>query len=591
MDTHGFLVGAMVVLGAAVISVPLSKRAGLGSVLGYLIAGALIGPYGLALIDGADRMRAFSELGVVLLMFIVGLELLPRRLWEMRKPVFGWGGAQVLGTGALLAVACLAYGLPPAAAVIAGLGLALSSTAFALQVLAERKQLGTSHGKNAFSILLMQDLAVIPMLALVGALGTHEATSSEASGVWVALKMLGVFGLIFAVGRYILRWFFKIIAETRSQEVFTAGALLVVFGVGFLVESIGMSMAFGAFVSGVLLADSDYRHELEADIEPFKGILLGLFFVAVGMSVNLGLLASQPLRVLAVVAAYLVLKSSAIYGLGRLIGQRDEPSRTMAFAIAQGGEFGFVLFAEAVRRGVMQQGTADLLTLCITLSMAATPLLFPLNDHVIARLLPKEQHPVDTSLPEQASRVVIAGFGRFGQIVARILALRGIPFTALDQDPKHIDFVKQWGNKVYFGDVSRLDLLRAAKVHEAEVFVLAIDDVEKSVACAKVVREAFPRVKIFARARNRPHAYKLIQLGLTHVERETFACSVEVGRDILNELGFPPTVSEETARIFRAHDEKMVRDAAEHADDFAKLKAIADAGRTELESLFQRDAR
>jgi monovalent cation:proton antiporter-2 (CPA2) family protein len=591
MDTHRFLLGALIVLSAAVLSVPLAKRLGLGSVLGYLAAGAVIGPYGLSLIADVDAIRSFSELGVVLLMFLVGLELLPVRLWQMRKPVFGYGSAQVAAASVVFTVAGLLLGNTLPVSLISGLGLSLSSTAFALQVLAERNQLTTAHGRDAFSILLFQDLAIIPMLALVGALGVREAAASDGSVALGIAKTVGIFLILFVLGRYVIKKFFHLVAQARSQEVFTAAALLLIIGVGLLVEVAGMSMAFGAFAAGVLLADSDYRHELEADLEPFKGLLLGLFFVAVGMSVSFGLLVESPLLVVGLVLAYVLVKSLLLYGLARLWAHPRGPALTLAVSISQGGEFAFVLFGLAVGRGIMPERTADLLVLTVTLSMAMTPLLLLGSDRLLARLAKGRALLPSEALPDEASRVVIAGFGRFGQIVGRILALRGVPFTALDRDPQHIEFVRQFGSKVYFGDCSRLDLLRAAKLDRAEVFVLAIDDVETSVKTAALVRHEFPNVRIFARARNRQHAYRLLDLGVPLVSRETFGSSVEVGRDVLVSLGLPVSVADETTRIFRQSDEDLIQKAFKHHADFAKLKELSAQGRKELEGLFQQDMR
>ncbi len=591
MDTHAFLLGALVVLGATVLFVPVAKRLGLGSVLGYLAAGAAIGPFGLGLITDIESMRRFSELGVVLLMFIVGLELLPQRLWELRKPVFGYGSAQVLGTAALMAAGALALGVSAGSAVVVGLGLSLSSTAFALQVLAERNQLTTPQGRHAFAVLLFQDLGVIPMLAIVAALGVSSGQGAgEPMGLTV-LKTLGVLAAIFVVGRYLLRTSLRLVASARSQEVFTAAALVIVFGIGVVVESVGMSMALGAFISGVLLADSDYRHELEADLEPFKGLLLGLFFVAVGMSAQLGVLGERAGTVAVLVVAYVALKLLLLYGLARLWGHADGPARTLAIAISQGGEFAFVLFALAQHEGVLASATVDLLVLIVILSMATTPLLLLANDRWGARRRARRQESEAEALPESAGRVVIAGFGRFGQIVGRLLATRGIPFTALDRDPEHIEFLKQFDSRAYFGDCSRLDLLRAAKLDQAEVFVLAIDDVEASMKTAELVRHEFPRLRMLARARNRQHAYRLLALGVEVVQRETFESSLELGRKVLVQVGMPESVAAETVAIFRQHDEELVRRGAKHHEDLGKLKELAAAGRAELESLFRQDVR
>jgi glutathione-regulated potassium-efflux system protein KefB len=584
-----FLQQALIFLAAAVVSVPIFKRLGLGSVLGYLAAGMVIGPWGVGLISDVESILHFAELGVVLFLFIIGLELQPSRLWELRKSVFGLGGVQVVATGALLAAVGMALGLKPATALIAGLGLSLSSTAFALQLLAEKNELTTEHGRASFGILLFQDLAVIPLLALLPFLGEPVAQSTEPG--WVsALKVVGVLAGVVLGGRYVLRPVFRFVASLHSQELFTATALLLVVGTALLVSKVGLSMALGAFLAGVLLADSEYRHELEADIEPFKGLLLGLFFIAVGMSVNIGLLSSGPVRVVALVLGLVLAKALVLYALGRWAFKSNEPSLSMAVVISQGGEFAFVLFGLAVGFRVMEKELADLLVVVVSLSMAVTPVLFLVYDRFVRpRFHKKEQRDFDVAA-EEDHPVIIAGFGRVGQVVGRMLHVKHIGFTALDASPEHIDFLKKFGNtKIYYGDASRLDLLRAARADKAKVFVLAIDDMEASVRTAQTVLQHFPHLTIFARARNRQHTYQLLNLGIKHVMRETYAGSLEMTGDILQELGLTWSESKTALERFREHDEALILSSYVHHQDVKKLTELAKAARQDLQELFEKD--
>jgi glutathione-regulated potassium-efflux system ancillary protein KefC/glutathione-regulated potassium-efflux system protein KefB len=577
-------------LGAAVVAVPLSKRLGLGSVLGYLAAGIVIGPWVLGLIGDVESILHFAEFGVVLLLFLIGLELQPSRLWVMRKSVFGLGGAQVLLTGAALAVAGVLWGLSLATAIVAGLGLALSSTAFALQILAEKNQLTTRHGRAAFSILLFQDLAVIPILALVPLFGPDPEGLTGRGALVNAVTVIAVLAGIVVIGRYLLRQLLRLVARTRLREVFTAMALLTVIGTALLVETVGLSMALGAFLAGVLLADSEYRHELEANIEPFKGLLLGLFFIAVGMSVNLGLVVERPLTVAGLTLGLLSIKLLILFGLARINGLTNESARNLAVALPQGGEFAFVIFGVAVAARAMPQGLADLLIVVVSLSMAITPLLFAANE-ALAKATRAGGPNDDYEMPqEEENQVIIAGFGRFGQITGRILRAKGIPFTALESSPEQVDFVKRFGNKVYYGDTSRVDLLKAAKVDKAVAFVLAIDDVEASVRTAETVAKHFPNVTIYARARDRKHAYRLMDLGVTKIRRETFLSGLDIARSVLIGLGLPEYESDKLAQTFREHDERRLFAHHYAHDDEEKMIDLAKEAAKELEELFAEDA-
>ncbi|MCY1036947.1 monovalent cation:proton antiporter-2 (CPA2) family protein [Corallococcus sp. BB11-1] len=584
-----FMHQALVFLAATVVAVPLFKKLGLGSVLGYLAAGAAIGPHGAGLISDVENILHIAELGVVLLLFVIGLELQPSRLWNLRRSVFGMGGAQVVLTGLLLAGAGRALGLSWGAAIIAGFGLSLSSTAFALQLLAEKNQLTSEHGQLAFGILLFQDLAVIPLLAALPLLGRADMPSTE-PGWLMTLKAVGVVVLVVLAGRYLLRPVFRAVASVHSQELFTATALLVVVGTASLVSAVGLSMALGAFLAGVLLSESEYRHELEADIEPFKGLLLGLFFIAVGMSVNLELLAREPLRVLALVLGLTFLKALVLYGLGRVGLRKPGSALSLAVVISQGGEFAFVLFSLAVSFHVMDRPRADLLVLVVGLSMAVTPFLSIVHERWVAPRFQKKgpQREYDVS-PDQDHPVIIAGMGRVGQVVARLLRARRIGFTAIDASAEHIDFIQRFGNQVFYGDASRLDLLRAARADKARVFVIAIDDMAASLRTAQMVKEHFPHLKLFARARNREHAYKLMELGVTNLVRETFDASLVMSSDVLQALGLTFTEARRTVERFREHDESLMVETSKVFKDEKKMMEVIARGRQELELLFEKD--
>src|SRR5262245_3282927 len=590
MDGEQFLVHATVFLAAAVIGVPLLKRLGLSSVLGYIVAGAVIGPWGLKLAGDVEGVRAYAEIGIVLLLFLIGLEVLPERLWELRRSVFGLGAAQVAATGTVLGLVAWALGVNPAAAAIIGFGLALSSTAIGLQILIEKRQLSTPQGRAGFSVLLFQDLAVIPLLAVLPVLMDGQLGGAvHAAGGFSPLVTVLLLVAVVAAGRYLLRPYFRELANAGSQEVFTAGALLVVIAAGVFMDKLGISMALGAFVAGMLLAGSEYRHEIEADIEPFKGLLLGLFFMAVGMSVNFGLLAEHPLTIAGLVAGLIVIKAAVVFTLARAFGEETHSAYPLAVVLSQGGEFAFVLFSLAAGEKLLPVALAHLLVVVVTISMLTTPLLVNLLG-----CLPKRKQsaaPEGAAPPEEENPVIIAGFGRFGQIVGRILATRGIPFTALDRDSEQLDFVTQFGEKAYFGDASRLDLLRAARADKASILVIAIDDIEASIKCAEIAQQHFPRLKIFARAHNRLHAYRLLDLGITRVWRETFHSSADMAGRVLSELGLPDSTAEETVNIFKLHDERLLRRAAAHHADMPKLIEIAKAGRAELRSLFEQDRR
>jgi glutathione-regulated potassium-efflux system ancillary protein KefC/glutathione-regulated potassium-efflux system protein KefB len=572
-------------LAAAVVVVPLFRWLKLGAVLGYLAAGVVIGPWMLGLVTDVESILHFAEFGVVLLLFVIGLELQPSRLWVMRRPVFGAGGAQVALTTLALAAAVWSLGQPPIQSLVIGFALSLSSTALILQVLAERGELKAQHGRSAFGILLFQDIAVMPALALLPlAAGGNEIS-------WRDLALgLAVLAATTLGGHFLLRPLLRIVALTRVKEAFTAAALMVVVGTALLFSVAGLSMALGAFIAGVLLADSEYRHELEADIEPFKGLLLGLFFISVGMSANIALLAEQPLFVLGLAAGYVLLKGAVMWLVARLAGQHGAAARRLAVAMAGGGEFAFVLFAIAARDSIVDPATADLLVIVVTLTMIASPLLMSLHAALEDRLAGARPAPAwDDIPPEQEPRVIIAGFGRFGQIVARVLRARRIRFTALEVNQTQADFVRRFGNKLYYGDASRSELLRAAGADRAELLVLAIDDVEASVRTAGMARKHFPQLKILARARNRQHAFRLMDLGVPVVLRETYGTSLEMAEHALVALGSSREAAAKDVRRFRDHDEATLAAQAAVKDDEEKLMATAKASAAQLERLFESD--
>ncbi len=581
---------AVIFLAAAALIVPLSKRLGLGAVLGYLFAGVLIGPQCLGLFRDVDGILHFAEIGVVLLMFIIGLELHPRRLWVMRRSVFGLGLLQVVVSAALIAGLALVLGLEPATAAVVGVALSLSSTAFALQTLAERGELASRHGRAAFSILLLQDLAVIPALALLPLLAPGGMPASDGMGL-AAAKAVAVVVAVIVGGRYLLRQVLRLVAATGVDEIFTATGLLIVVATALLMEQVGMSMALGAFLAGVLLADSEYRHQLEADVEPLKSLLLGLFFMAVGMSVNLQLVATQWPQTLGLVLGLVLVKALVLYGLGRWQGGLNRAqARRLAVSVSQGGEFAFVIFTAAVDGGSLPDDLADLLVAVVSLSMALTPILLLVADRLDAREATQGQVAPSYEAPPPDRRVIIAGFGRVGQIVARILRAKKILFTALEISPEQVDFVKRYGNEVYYGDASRLELLRAAGTAHATAFVLAIDEPEASLRTAEVVRRHFPQIKVYARARNRKHAYQLMDLGVEVVWRETFHSSLEMSRALLRGLGFAGGESDRAVERFRQFDEERLYAHRNLHDDEARMVSLAREAAQELEELFAQDA-
>ncbi|HJV76726.1 MAG TPA: glutathione-regulated potassium-efflux system protein KefC [Noviherbaspirillum sp.] len=583
------LFNALIYLAAAVVAVPLAKRLGLGAVLGYLLAGMAIGPWGLRLISGVEDILSFSEFGVVLLLFLIGLQLDPKRLWSMRRPIFGWGGLQVGACTAALFGVGLLLGVGWKVALIAALGLSLSSTAIVLATLEERNLKLTHAGSAGFSILLFQDMAAIPMIALVPFLG--RVVQEDNGPGWLAgLKVVGVIIVLIFSGRHLIRPVLRIMAKTGLREIFTSFSLLLVIAIGWLMHSVGMSMALGTFLAGVLLADSEYRHALESDLEPFKGLLLGLFFTAVGMSVDFGVLLRQPLLVLMLVAVFLAVKIGMLYVLAKFFWIPRGQQLLFAFLLSQGGEFAFVVFDAAASVKVFSAQTASLLIVVVALSMVATPLLLVLYDKLIApRLQERKQRPHDKIEP-QSSPIIIAGFGRFGQIIGRMLLANRLRATVLDHDPDQVDLLRKFGFKVFYGDATRVELLRAAGASTAKILVVAIDDIEDSLKLVDVARRDFPHLTILARARNVTHYYDLMDRGVTILERETFEASLQLGGKVLQELGYSPDRVRHIVEKFRAHNLKSLQAVYPYYKDQHQMISMAKQGRKELEDMFASDA-
>ncbi|HEX3063200.1 MAG TPA: glutathione-regulated potassium-efflux system protein KefC [Usitatibacter sp.] len=577
---------ALIFLAAAVICVPLAKRLGLGAVLGYLIAGAAIGPWGLRLIDDTESTKNLAELGVVLMLFVIGLELDPRRFLAMRGVVFGGGALQLAASGAVLGVALCLVGLTWQASLIGGLSLALSSTAIAMQALTERNELDTPTGRTSFAILLFQDIAAIPLIALVPFVG--EATGASGQPLWmrVGMAVAAVAGVV-VIGRYLTAPLLRLIAKTELREVFTAFALLLVIGIAELMSLAGVSMALGAFLAGVLLAGSEFRHALEGDIEPFKGLLLGLFFISVGMTIDFGLLSSQPGTVALLLAGFLLLKITSLWAVAQLIDICRQ-RWLFAFLLSQGGEFAFVVFQTAREARVFTSQWEALLTITVALSMATTPLFLLAHDRFIAsRARREDERPADAIDAE--SPIIIAGFGRFGQIVGRLLLASGIRPVVLDHDPDQVDSLRKFGYRVFYGDATRLDLLEAAGARKARLLVNAIDDVESSLALVDRVRAHFPQLDIVSRARNVSHYFELRIRGVQVAERETFESALKAGRATLEKLGVDRFRAKELADAFRRHNIASVDATLPFYQDEARRMSIAKQGREELEKQFARD--
>ncbi len=601
MEHHAapWLQSSLVYLCAAVLAVPLARLLGLGAIIGYLGAGIVIGPWGLKLVTDPAAMLQFAEFGVVLMLFLVGLELEPKRLWSLRRPIFGWGSVQLLGSAALVMGVAMLAGVDWRLALVAGLGLGMSSTAIGLSVLNERNLMQTTAGQSVLSVALLQDiaaipiLAIVPLLAIAGAGGAAEA----GNGWWGAAKAFGVIAAIIFGGRLLLRPALRWIARSDTPEVFTAAALLLVVATAALMQSVGLSMALGAFLAGVLLAESEYRRELETDLEPFKGLLLGLFFIAVGMSIDFAVVLAHPGIVAAVVLGFLLLKAIVLAVMAKLMPVPLAERPVFVTLLAQGGEFGFVVFQAALGARAIQTEAASLLIAAVALSMLLTPLLLVAIDRywlrVMAWLTRADPAAGGTKLAEideaQHAPIVICGFGRYGQIVGRLINANGLTATVLDHDAESVAGTRRFGFPAFYGDATRLDLLRTAGAERAKVIVVAIDDVEQSLKVVDLAQAHFKQATLVVRARNTTHFYALHTRGVDHIERETLDSALMSGRSVLEVMGWQPHAARTQAWRFRRHSIELLMKMAPHQGDENKLISVAKQGRAQLEELWSRE--
>ncbi|ODP97893.1 glutathione-regulated potassium-efflux system protein KefB [Salinivibrio kushneri] len=578
---------AFVFLLAAVIAVPLAQRLGMGSVLGYLLAGIVIGPWGLGLVRDVDAILHFAEFGVVLLLFLIGLELNPKKLLQMRRPIIGLGGSQVVVTALFIGVICALVGLTLSQALVIGVGLALSSTAIAMKIIEDQRLMRSETGQAGFAVLLFQDIAVIPMLAMIPALAGGSA------GSWLdVLWMFVGIGILLVGGHFLLRPLFRLVAMSGVTELFTVTSLALVIGIALAMQALGLSMALGAFLAGVLLAESEYRHELETAIEPFKGLLLGLFFIAVGMTVDLGLLLDYPLAILGAVAALILVKTLLLYGLARAFGVVPKARSQMAVLLSQGGEFAFVIFNAARSQGLLDQELNAFLLVVVSLSMMTTPLMLTLQQRWFARTFNEpEEAPPQGQFEQADARVIIAGFGRFGQVVGRLMFANKIGVTILERDPTQIKLLRRFGYEVYYGDATQLSLLRAAGAHTAEAIVICTDSPDEVMEIVDLCARHFPNLKVMARARSRVEAYQLMAQGVDQFSRETFLGALELGRQTLESLGMHPYKAKRAEILFRKLDMRVLQDLLpQHSEDLATASRAKEA-RKELEEIFDREMR
>ena len=549
------LIQASLYFAAAVLGVVLSHRMGLGSVAGYLIAGIAIGPWGLSLVGQIEDVRAFAELGIVFLLFVIGLELEPRRLWEMRGRLVRLGLSQLAASIAVIAAIAWAFGFDPRMGVVIGMALALSSTAFALQPLAERGGLGTQGGQATFAVLLFQDLAVIPMLALLPFFGTAAGSSFSWRGLGIAVLVIAA---TLIGGHYIARPVFRHIARTRQREIFAAFALLLVLVIALAFASAGLSMALGAFLAGMLLAESEYRHEIEAVIEPFKGLLLGLFFIAVGMTVDFGLLFARPLVVIGIIVGFGVVKAVILWVIAREARLPANELPLFVMLLVPGGEFAFVLLGLGAGQQAIPREMAQFITLAVALSMLATPFLLVLHDRVLLPRLAVQQERKPADAVPQTNRVIVAGLGRIGQVVARVLHASGYEPTVLDDNPDHVEQSRKFGFRVFYGDATRLDLLEAAGADEAELLVIALD-AQATSNLARLAKSHFPNLRIVARARDMRHVFELRDIGIEVIERETFRSALNLAERALSAISGDPERARRAARAFGRHDVDVLK--------------------------------
>ncbi|AGB84463.1 MULTISPECIES: glutathione-regulated potassium-efflux system protein KefB [Serratia] len=586
MEGSALLTAGLLFLFAAVVTVPIARRLGIGAVLGYLIAGIAIGPWGLGFIRDVEEILHFSELGVVFLMFIIGLELNPSKLWALRRSIFGVGTGQVAISAVILGALLYFSHFAWQAAVIGGIGLAMSSTAMALQLMREKGMNRHEGGQLGFSVLLFQDMAVIPALALIPILA-----GGSSSDDWARIAMkVAAFGGMLLGGRYLLRPLFRYIAASGVREIFTAAALLVVLGSALFMDALGLSMALGTFIAGVLLAESEYRHELEIAIEPFKGLLLGLFFISVGMALNIGVLYTHLLEVVVGVLLLVAVKYGVLYALARIFGLRRSVRLQFSGVLSQGGEFAFVLFSAAATQKVLQSDQLALLLVIVTLSMMTTPLLMQAIDRILARRYNARDDVEETPYVEDDEpQVIIAGFGRFGQVIGRLLMANKMRITVLERDVSAVAMLRRYGYKVYYGDATELELLRAAGAEKAKSIVIACSDPEDTLAIVHLCQQHFPNLAILARARGRVEAHELLQAGVQYFSRETFSSALELGRKTLMTLGMHPHQAFRAQQHFRRLDMRMLRELMPpHQGDVAQISRLKEA-RRELEELFHRE--
>jgi monovalent cation:proton antiporter-2 (CPA2) family protein len=599
MDLNQFLLGALVYLAATVISAPLASRLGLGSILGFLLAGVVLGPSALGLVGGeGETVKHFAEFGVIVMLFLIGLELEPSKLWALRRNIFGLGLLQVAGTALVLGVASLFVARDWREGLVIGLILAMSSTAIVLQSLQERGILKAPVGQSIFSVLLFQDISVIPILAVMpllatalpAATGEHASLISNFSAWLQALCILAVVAAIMLSGRYLMKPLFRFVAETGSREIFVAFALLLVVGITLLMGMIGLSAALGTFLAGVVLADSEYRHELELDLQPFKGLLLAIFFISVGAGIDFKLMATTPFLLVVGLVGFIALKFATQLGLARFF-KMDWPNATrFSIALTQGSEFGFVLVGIALGLGLLSANMAGLLTAIIVLSMAAAPLLILLDDRIIqprldASALQREADVIET----QGVDAIIAGHGRFGMTIGRVLTAQGVRTAHLDHDPSQVDVLRKFGMKVFYGDALRLDLLEAAGAKDAKLLVIAIDEREKTTELVRVAQQHFPNLQLFVRAYDRTHVIELMKMGVEHFYRELFGSSMNLARDALVAMGRKPQDATKIVEQFRDHDDKFLRKSVEHQGNEKALVDLARQSRLEIAKVFSAD--
>ncbi|UIJ75427.1 monovalent cation:proton antiporter-2 (CPA2) family protein [Acinetobacter sp. SH20PTE14] len=575
-------------LGASLLLVPLLKRFGIATVLGYLFTGILLGPDVFNIASDPEAIQELAEFGVILLMFLIGLELRPQRLWSMRSSIFGMGSLQVGLTGLLLALGSffsLQQGI--AASIVIGFALALSSTAFVLQMLSEKQQLNTTYGQQSFSILLFQDMAAIPLIAVIPLLA---GTESSHHGIAYFAAIIATFSGLFLFSRYLMRPFFRFVAKSGAHELITAVGLFIVLGVVVLMDVLGISTTLGAFLTGVLLADSEFRHELEASIAPFKGLLLGLFFMTVGMTTELSLFVEMPWFIIGGALALMLIKMASLTAIARYLKNSWRNSILLATCLAQGGEFAFVVFSVAKSENVVQQAILEPLTLIVTLSMVLTPMLYWLiQSQILPRFNPKTIPEYD-DIPDEHNPVIIAGFGRFGQIIARVAHLQHLSFTAIDSNLDKVDFVRNYGGHLYYGDATQPDILRAAGIEHAKVFVLAIDDIEDSMNVARHIRLNYPQLKLLVRARDRHQVHLLRDLGIEHIWRETYLSSLGMAYHMLCDLGISDEDAYKSIELFRDYDEKLLTQQQQIYTDEQKIYETHRNALAELEHLFESDA-